>query len=75
MWNYHSVLSLIVTVSLFASPTDAKVFQNQLYSDHMMLESREAYDVRPFVAGWGDTVGEAVSVTFDSKVSHRNNIE
>jgi hypothetical protein len=40
------------------------IAQNQLYSDHMVLESREAYDIRPFIAGWGDTVGEAVTVTF-----------
>ena len=40
------------------------IAQNQLYSDHMVLESREAYDIRPFIAGWGDTAGEAVTVKF-----------
>ena len=29
-----------------------------------MLESREAYDIRPFVTGFGDTPGEAVTVYF-----------
>lgn len=30
----------------------------------MILESREAYDIRPFVSGFGDTPGETVTVTF-----------
>lgn len=30
----------------------------------MILESREAYDIRPFVSGFGDTPGEAVTVMF-----------
>ena len=29
----------------------AKVSQNRLYSNDMILESREAYDIRPFIAG------------------------
>lgn len=31
-----------------------------------VLESREAYDIRPFVTGFGDTPGEAVTVYFDT---------
>eukprot|EP00039_Didymoeca_costata_P005551 m.82420 g.82420 ORF g.82420 m.82420 type:complete len:933 (+) comp12870_c0_seq3:75-2873(+) len=44
---------------------DAKIWQNKLFSDNMILESREAYDIRPFVAGFGDTPGEQVTVYFD----------
>jgi sialate O-acetylesterase len=42
----------------------AKISQNRLYSDDMILESREAYDIRPFIAGFGDKPGEKVQVTF-----------
>jgi sialate O-acetylesterase len=35
----------------------------RLYGDNMILESREAYDIRPFIAGWAKP-GEAVKVTF-----------
>ena len=45
----------------------ALVSQNRLYSDDMILESREAYDIRPFIAGFGDTPGEKVEVTFVGK--------
>ena len=31
----------------------------------MILESREAYDIRPFVSGFGDTPGESVTVVFN----------
>ena len=40
------------------------VSQNELYGDHMVLESRESYDIRPFIAGFGDRVGEKVNVSF-----------
>eukprot|EP01051_Picozoa_sp_SAG22_P007473 SAG22_NODE_528_length_9431_cov_7.192135_1_plen_56_part_00 len=32
-------------------PAGARISQNRLYSDDMILESREAYDIRPFIAG------------------------
>ena len=35
----------------------------RLYGDNMILESREAYDIRPFIAGWASP-GEKVQVTF-----------
>ncbi len=31
------------------SGATAKISQNRLYSDDMILESREAYDIRPFI--------------------------
>jgi arginase family enzyme len=40
------------------------ISQNRLYSDNMILESRESYDVRPFIAGFGTKPGESVVVTF-----------
>lgn len=57
---------LLKTLSalLLARETHAKITQNRLYSDDMILESREAYDIRPFIAGFGDTPGEKVEVTF-----------
>ncbi len=61
------LLLLLEVLWLSLSSTDAKIFQNGLYSDHMVLQAGQAYDVRPFVAGWGDTVGEAVTVTFSGQ--------
>lgn len=54
----------LVLLLLATGPATAKITQNRLYSDDMILESREAYDIRPFIAGFGDTVGEKVVVTF-----------
>lgn len=45
----------------------ATISQNRLFSDNMILESREAYDIRPFVSGFGTTPGETVVVTFDKQ--------
>jgi len=53
-------LSLLLT----AVAVQGKIWQNRLYSDNMVLESREAYDIRPFISGFGDTPGEAVVVQF-----------
>ena len=47
-------LALALSAPLLCS---ARVWQNRLYSDDMILESREAYDIRPFIAGFGDTPG------------------
>ena len=49
---------------LLSEACEAKLSQNRLYSDDMILESREAYDIRPFIAGFGDKPGEQVNVTF-----------
>lgn len=54
------IFALAIT---FAS-TSAKITQNRLYSDDMILESREAYDIRPFISGFGDKPGEKVEVSF-----------
>jgi hypothetical protein len=35
-----------------AGCANAKISQNRLYSNDMILESREAYDIRPFIAGY-----------------------
>ena len=58
-----SPLALLALLALLGSAA-AKITQNRLYSDDMILESREAYDIRPFIAGFGDTPGEKVEVTF-----------
>eukprot|EP01052_Picozoa_sp_SAG31_P035723 SAG31_NODE_4348_length_3325_cov_1.733416_7_plen_194_part_00 len=58
MGPHHLLLLIVPGTSV------AKVSQNRLYSDDMILESREAYDIRPFVSGFGDTPGEKVEVTF-----------
>ena len=42
------VLSTLALLALLASAS-AKITQNRLYSDDMILESREAYDIRPFI--------------------------
>ena len=47
--------------------SEALIRQNQLFGDNMVLESREAYDIRPFVSGFGNVVGEPVSVSFNGK--------
>jgi hypothetical protein len=43
------------------------VSQNRLFSNDMILESREAYDIRPFVSGFGNRPGEKVTVSFVGK--------
>lgn len=60
------LVAVPLLVGILASTAKAKISQNRLYSDHMVLESREAYDIRPFVTGFGDTPGEAVTVYFDT---------
>ena len=58
------VLSTLLVLLALLGSASAKITQNRLYSDDMILESREAYDIRPFIAGFGDTPGEKVEVTF-----------
>ena len=49
------------TAALLATAADATVKMGRLFSDNMVIESREAYDIRPFVSGWAEP-GEPVSV-------------
>ena len=56
--------SLLVLLPL---ASESLIRQNQLFGDGMVLESREAYDIRPFVSGFGTVVGEPVSVSFNGK--------
>ncbi len=58
---------LIVLEFLIIYSAYSKISQNRLYGDNMILESREAYDIRPFVSGFGDTPGENVEVSFHGR--------
>ena len=48
-----------VLVLLALSPAECTVRLPKLFTDHMVLEAREALDLRPFVFGWADP-GEEV---------------
>ena len=55
---------MLYFATIFSAASVGTISQNRLYSDNMILESRESYDVRPFIAGFGTTPGESVVVTF-----------
>eukprot|EP00038_Savillea_parva_P027673 m.60896 g.60896 ORF g.60896 m.60896 type:complete len:942 (-) comp7987_c0_seq1:114-2939(-) len=65
MWAYPQWTAVVAgTLATLVGTSEGRIWQNRLFSDNMILESREAYDIRPFVSGFGDTPGEAVTVTF-----------